>query len=216
MFSKYSFLNLKKKELKNISTKIYSLDECIGGGLPLGRITEIVGEPDSGKTNLLFDIIENLKDEEIITAYISTSGKSLGYLQKRKLTENEKLILCITNDEELIIDFIKKTVKYVDVFIIDAMSNIITSNEKVGFDMNQYQDMPKILSDLSTIIHGEDATLIAVNQFTFKHGELVSRWRNMFQKYCYARVQLNEYNSLNTDFTLLSKKERTVLEEVTL
>lgn len=216
MFSKYSFLNIKKKNFKSISTKIHSLDKCIGGGLAIGRITEIVGEPDSGKTNLLFDIIENLKNEEIIIAYISTSGNSLGYLKTRRLIDNEKLVLCITNDEKLITDFIKETVKYVDIFIIDAMSNILTSNEKIGFNMNEYQDMPKLLSSLNTIIYGEDTTLIAINQLTFKHGELVSRWRNMFQKYCHTRVQINEYNSTNADFTLLSQKEKRIVEEVIL
>lgn len=205
MFSKYSFFNTKTNKFKTISTHIPSFDACMGGGLLLGKITEIVGKPDSGKTKLLFDMIENLKNEEIIVAYISTTGKSLSYLDNRNINK-ENTILLISNDETIILEFIKETVKYIDIFIIDSIPNILTSNEYDNFDMDVYQNIPRLLSDLNTLIYGESCSIIAINHFIFKNGQYVPRWKNMFQKYCCVRVQLNEYSATLIDLMLLSHR----------
>lgn len=206
MFSTYFFLN-KKNEPKTIQTYVRSLDNCIGGGLPLGKITEIVGDPDSGKTKLLFDIIENLKNEELVVAYISTTGKSLGYINSRNINRNNTILL-VSNNETVILDFIKETVKYVDIFIIDSIPNILTSNEYNNFDMTINQDLPNFLSTLNTIIYAEKCSVLAVNHFINKNGEYISRWRNMFQKYCCVRVQLNKYDATLIDLMLLSHKTK--------
>lgn len=193
---------LNNKKFKCLKTNIELFDNLVGGGIPKGKILELTGEPDVGKTRLLFDIIDNLKDEEIIIAYIATSTKSLGFLESRGLSNSNNLTLCITNDETEIINFIKDTVKIVDLFIIDTMPDILTENEKQGFDMSVNQDMPKLLRTLNTIMYGENAALIAVNHLTFKNDESVSRWRNMFQQYCTVRVEVHGYN----DLRLLSHK----------
>lgn len=168
----------------------------------MGKITEITGEPDIGKTSFLFDIIENLKNEEVVAAYIATSTKSLGFLEARGLIKDEKLILCVTNDEAEIINFIKDTIKAVDLFIIDSIPEILTENEKNGFDMKVNQDIPKLLRNLNTIMYGEEAALIAVNHLIYKNEEAVPRWNNMFQMYCTVRVEFYGKD----DFKLLSHK----------
>lgn len=46
-------LMLKEEaELRNIVTFSSLLDEALGGGLPLGKITELCGVPGIGKTQL--------------------------------------------------------------------------------------------------------------------------------------------------------------------
>ena len=190
MFSKYSFLNINKKEPETISTGIEAFDKCLGGGLLLGRITELVGEPDSGKTRLLFDVIEKLSNKDIIIAYISTTGKSLDYLLNRKINR-ENTVLLLSNHETIILDFIKDTIKYIDIFIIDNIPNILTSNEQGKFDLDEYQNVPKLLSELNTIAHGEKSSILAINHLIYKDGEYVARWDNMFYKYCSVRTRLN-------------------------
>lgn len=189
MFTKYSFLN--KYSVKYIYTNVVCFDERTGG-IPLGRIVELCGDSDVGKTNLMYDIIEKI-DSDYIVAYISTSGNGLGYLRSRGLNEKKNLVVCLSNQENEILDFINQTIQYVDLFIVDSMTNILTENEKEAFDINVNQNMPELLSKMNTLLYGEDTALIAVNSLTYKDGILVSRWRNMFQKYCTVRIRLHEY-----------------------
>lgn len=52
-----------------------SLNRIIGGGLPLGNITELCGLAESGKTQLCFQIAINcVKDAESKVLYIDTKG----------------------------------------------------------------------------------------------------------------------------------------------
>lgn len=205
MFSKYSFLNIKRKEPEIIPTDIEAFDKCLGGGLLLGRVTELVGEPDSGKTRLLFDMLEKLSNKDIIIAYISTTGKSLDYLLNMNINR-ENTVLLVSNDETVILDFIKDTIKCVDIFMIDNIPNILTSNEHGNFDLNEYQNVPRLLSELNTIIYGEKSSILAINHLIYKNGEYVPRWQNMFRKYCCVRTQLNKYNASFIDLMLLSHK----------
>ena len=166
------FKELLKRQTHNcIKTNVKLFDDLIGGGIPKGKILELVGEPDIGKTTFLFDIIENSKDKDIIIAYIATSTKSLGFLIARKLDKNENLLLCVSNDENRIINFVKETINVVDLFIIDSIPEILTENERDDFNLNINQDVPKLLSELNTILYGEDSALIAVNHTIFKNEE---------------------------------------------
>ena len=93
----------KKRYLK---TGIKDFDK-ITNGIPDGKIVELVGSSDTGKTKLLFDIIDNLKTEDIIICYIATNSNSLGYLKSRKLDKNEKLIITVSNNEDEVLTIIK-------------------------------------------------------------------------------------------------------------
>lgn len=42
----------KEEELRSIVTFSSQLDECLGGGIPVGKITEVCGVPGIGKTQL--------------------------------------------------------------------------------------------------------------------------------------------------------------------
>jgi predicted ATP-dependent serine protease len=201
MLEQYSFLNNKKK-INVLKTGIEDFDKAMGGGLLKGRITELVGEPDVGKTKLLFDIIESLKNQDIIISYMATSTNSLDYLRARKLHEDSKLAIFIGNDGEKIIKYINETIGYVDLFILDNIADILTDSEKGKFNMNMQQEMPKLLNKINTILYGEDAAFIAVNHFTYKNNQSISKWNNVFQKYCSVRIKLSNDNK----FILISHK----------
>lgn len=191
------------KKTNNIKTNVKMFDELIGGGIPQGNILELVGGPDTGKTKLIFDIIEQSKNQDMIIAYIATSTKSLGFLEARNLINNKNLVLHISNDEEQIMEFIKKTISIVDLYIIDSVAEIVTTNEKEGFDLNVNQNMPGLMRNLNTVLYGEKSALIAVNYITYKNDQEVSRWRNIFEQYCSVRVEINSLHECR----LLSHKQ---------
>src|SRR6185312_866305 len=53
-----------------ISTGYGSLDRALGGGLPRGRITELFGEPATGKTTLALEIAARAQAAGLSVAWI--------------------------------------------------------------------------------------------------------------------------------------------------
>ena len=204
MSSIYSLLGIKRIEHKFIKTGLSFIDE-IAGGIPEGKITEIVGGADVGKTKLLFDIIEKNLLEEKIIVYISTNKSSIGYLKKRNLV-SDKLVVCISNNEEEILSTIRATSEYADIIMLDATTNIITSNESKNFDMKQYQDLPGLLYRIEGALYNRRTGLIAINHYVKKDNRFVPRWKNKFEKYCPLRLQVNYYKESNVDIRILTNK----------
>ncbi|MFQ5738038.1 MAG: ATPase domain-containing protein [Acidobacteriota bacterium] len=56
-----------------LSTGIQDLDRILGGGLPRGKVSEIVGSLSSGKTSLLFSILARATSGGELAVYIDTS-----------------------------------------------------------------------------------------------------------------------------------------------
>lgn len=86
----------------HISSGLKELDQLLQGGIPRGKITEFTGSVSSGKTSLVFSILERITHQEEWAAYIDTfdsldptsarrAGINLDYLlwiRCRRLTEN--------------------------------------------------------------------------------------------------------------------------------
>lgn len=206
---KYSFLQKSKQRIEELQTNVIDFDNAIGGGLLKGKITELTGEPDCGKTKLLFDIIENLRHEDYVIAYIATSRNSLAYLRTRHLDTSSNLILLVSNLEQNIMKFIQESVGIVDLFIIDSISEVLTISEQGKMDMKTQQNIPSLMQRINTILYGEKSAMIVVNYLTYKNQEQVSKWRNIFQQYCSVRVLLQGENS----YKLVSHKIKPNLVE---
>lgn len=52
---------LSTKKTKHIVTFCHSLDDILGGGIPIGSVTEIAGESGCGKTQLAFQLCVNVQ-----------------------------------------------------------------------------------------------------------------------------------------------------------
>ena len=201
----------EKTNVKLFKTMHESLDILLDGGIPQGRITEIHGETDIGKTKMIFDIIKNNKNSNKLIAYIATSRKSLHYIKARNLDNHEQLIVLISNKEEEIIDFIKSSVKIVDLFVIDSIAEVLTKNEQNNMDMNENQEMPRLLNTINTILYGEEAALIAVNHVMFKNNQIVPKWDIAFKQYCTVRINMQDECSLHL---ILHKIKPDIVERI--
>lgn len=87
-----------------VSTGLDRLDKCIGGGFEKGIITEIYGEPGSGKTNLvLFTSIASVEHGKVI--YIDTEGVSVERVsqisENRSTLSNLKFFRIKSYEEQL-------------------------------------------------------------------------------------------------------------------
>lgn len=194
-----------KRQRPLLNTNIKELDNILDGGIELGRLIEISGQPDIGKTTLLFDIIENIDNSKIVL-YIATSSKSLQYLYKRKLDLKNNVIILISNREEEIIDYLNKTINNIDLIMIDSISDILTVNESISLNLKIQQDIPKLLRTFKNIVYGKDTSLLLINHITYKNNIEIPKWNSYFQQYCSIRLRLNKYNSKVKDIELISHK----------
>lgn len=64
-----------KADIKNIlPTRVPQYDRIMGGGIPLGRLTEVYGIPGSGKSTFAVHLTKTLIDLGIITVWVDTEG----------------------------------------------------------------------------------------------------------------------------------------------
>ena len=59
---------------RRISTGLFALDALLAGGIPLGRVTELVGEPSSGKSTLSLVVVANAQRTDRVTYLPLQSG----------------------------------------------------------------------------------------------------------------------------------------------
>lgn len=64
----------ESEDINFIKTGSYALDFAIGGGIPIGRITEIYGPEGSGKTTLSLNIARNAMKKGLNTCYIDVEN----------------------------------------------------------------------------------------------------------------------------------------------
>ena len=67
---------LKKNPRRYISTGCFAIDAALGGGIPVGVISEIFGSPGSGKTTLACHVVANSlkRDQDAVAFYLLTEG----------------------------------------------------------------------------------------------------------------------------------------------
>lgn len=161
-----------------ISTGIPQLDAAIGGGIPRGRIIEIFGAEDSGKTALALHLAQQIPGPTLyvdadrgLSPYIA-NGRDL-YLLDTGTLENT-LSACIT---------VAKSGSFNSI-VIDSMTALPTDedirssiNSKLWTqkDNRQAKVLSKGLPILSTVLHHTGCTLILVNQLRNKVGVMFGR-----------------------------------------
>ena len=60
---------------ETIPTGLHSVDAMLGGGLPLGAITEVIGDPSSGRTTFAMSVLANVNRSEHVCAWIDASDE---------------------------------------------------------------------------------------------------------------------------------------------
>jgi DNA repair protein RadB len=78
--------------MQNLQIKCKPLDDLLGGGIEKKAITEIYGEPGSGKTNFCLQASRECAAKGKIVAYIVSDGLSLERLNQLCINENSKKI----------------------------------------------------------------------------------------------------------------------------
>ncbi|TCT14384.1 DNA repair protein RadA/Sms [Natranaerovirga pectinivora] len=135
---------------KRITTGINELDRVLGGGIVIGSLVLVGGDPGIGKSTLLLQMCKSLADNNKKVLYIS-GEESLKQIKIRaerlNVNGNNLLLLCetnLTNIEEIV----KKDIP--DVMIIDSIQTMFKEDiSSAPGSVSQVREVTNILMQLA-------------------------------------------------------------------
>jgi DNA repair protein RadA/Sms len=116
--------DIKASQMQRISTKISELDRALGGGLVNGQVVLLAGTPGIGKSTLLIQLADNLKN----TLYVSgeESASQVAIRAKRLGIKNKNIdFLESTDVDEIIAKLQGLTLQCI---IVDSIQTMSTSD----------------------------------------------------------------------------------------
>lgn len=111
-----------------VSTGVFSLDYLLGGGLPSGAITRLLGVPGSGKTSAALLVIKNFFETR-------ERARVIIFPTEARLTENLKTrsgLKFIDGDEDHIDQWENKSVLILNTNVYEKIANLIISLVKTN------------------------------------------------------------------------------------
>ena len=165
-----------------LPTGILSVDYVLGGGLPVGRLIEVFGNPGSGKTSLSLQIASywqkkfkyNIAIIDLERSYNLDYYKSLGLepeLTHRVQPELMTAECCLS----MVYDIIENGL--IKLIILDSVANLIPACEledKMDVTSSKYATLARILSKvlkkIVVALDNNQVSLIAINQLRSKMG----------------------------------------------
>ena len=171
--------NRVNQPLPSIATGLFSLDrEVFGcGGVPRGRIIEIIGPESSGKTTIALDFIAEEQKDGGIAAYVDAEhALDVTYASKLGVDVDNMLISQPDYGEHAlcVVDALVRA-GLVSIIVIDSVSALVPKAELDG-DMGdshmglQARLMSQAMRKLSGITEKSGTTLIFINQIREKIG----------------------------------------------
>ena len=190
--------------MERISSGILSLDLQLGGGIPLDRITEVCGPPDSSKTSFVLNLIK--QNEDCVTAYLDTDNcVSYDYLEQLGI-DTDSLIISQPSNAEQLIQIVETLIsnKAVDIIVIDSIATIISEEESdSGMSFNtKNSTIIETIKKLSSLIYKSDCALILINQIrndlkSKKYGAKVAMADRALNTYASIRLNIEPTNEIH-------------------
>ena len=190
--------------MERISSGILSLDLQLGGGIPLDRITEVCGPPDSSKTSFVLNLIK--QNEDCVTAYLDTDNcVSYDYLEQLGI-DTDSLIISQPSTAEQLIQIVETLIsnKAVDIIVIDSIATIISEEESdSGMSFNtKNSTIIETIKKLSSLIYKSDCALILINQIrndlkSKKYGAKIAMADRALNTYASIRLNIEPTNEIH-------------------
>lgn len=116
-----------------IPTGAFELDLALGGGIPMGRFTEIYGPESSGKTNLVLSLIrqaQHLYPDKYVV-FFDAEGGLVGSWLKAWGIDTDRLLVINPDYAESIVDMAQKFIEADDVcmVVIDSLAAMTMTAE---------------------------------------------------------------------------------------
>ncbi len=173
-----------QKPIKRVSTGSVSLDVALGGGLPLGRFTEISGLESSSKSTLALHIVRNAQEMGLVCAYIDVECTTDQDYIRSLGVDYENLIYSNPGSTEEALQMLVELQKsgVVHLAVLDSIA-ALSPNKEMDTDLDEKIQMgvtPSLLGEFfrKYQMHNnglqrsgnESFTLIGINQLREKIG----------------------------------------------
>jgi recombination protein RecA len=178
MVGLYKDLKEDAKKVKKVSTGIMTLDEALGGGLPLGRIVEIYGPEAGGKTvTATYLAIQVQKILHKAVAVIDLEHTFDAEVAELNGLDIENLILAAPDSGEQAFEIVEALVRcgQVGLIVFDSVASATPQSEleKDIFDSvigSLARLMSTCLKKLVPIVRQSECTVVFINQLREKVG----------------------------------------------
>jgi len=157
--------------ISRILTGIKSLDEALGGGFPIGMITELYGIESGGKSTIVAKLIANAQKQGLVCAYIDAE-KALEEVWLKKLGVNiDTLLHNQLTDADRVFDVTKMLVQSagVKLLVVDSIAALTPSSE-IEEDMQKLSmaKLAKIVNKglrvINTVNNRQGVAIVFINQ----------------------------------------------------
>lgn len=122
---------LRKSTSKVISTSYIEIDKALGtNGLPLGKVIDIAGEPNIGKTNFALDLVAFAQQNDLSCVWMDLDCKFDGEYAVRKSVNTSDLLVFQPPTIEGIVPGCLELMKegLADIIIFDSISQLSLNN----------------------------------------------------------------------------------------
>src|SRR3989338_1830848 len=150
--SKTEIINLadiKQINFKRLTTKLEEVDRCLGGGIVLGSINLISGDPGIGKSTLLTQLALNIEN----TLYVAGEESAQQIkLRTDRIKPNVKLLVLNETDVDLITESISLTRP--GLVIVDSIQTLETQDlESIAGSIGQVRECAQRLQRIAKQTH---------------------------------------------------------------
>ena len=171
--------NNKAVAIERISSGSFSLDNALGGGWPVGRIIEVVGENSSGKTTLCYHAMAEAQKLGWVVGLVDTEYSHDPIYSGNIGVDNNSLIVSQPEDGTQALDILIQMLDAgVRLVVVDSVASLLPREEAESDDFGkatvgrQAQLMSKALRKLTPVVGRNKAIVMFTNQFRQKIGVL--------------------------------------------
>lgn len=174
--SAYKLTENTFSQIDRISSGSILLDNCLGGGFPKGRITEIFGPESSGKTTVAIHAMAEAQRNDGVAAFCDAEQAfDPDYAAALGVNLNELAFAQPNNGEEAIEIVEQWILAGVDIIVIDSVAALVPQAELDGSMADQQMGlqarlMSKACRRLIPLAQTYNTSLIFINQIREKIG----------------------------------------------
>lgn len=201
-------------DVESISTGSTGLDLALGiGGLPTGRIVEVIGTESSGKTTLAIHVIAESQKNGGVCAFIDAEHAFDRYYAQNLGVDTDSLLISQPDYGEQALEIAENLISSggVDVVVVDSVAALTPLKELEG-EMGdsaiglQARMMSQAMRKLVATVNKHGVLLIFINQWREKIGVMFGDARvptggNALKFYASVRLEVSrsttEANSVN-------------------